>query len=203
MRKILTTGVIAVFLVGIIYFFFRVLIVDLLQPLFMPILVHITDNDAYQILLTIAFAVIVVVIVGAILTRLKLQGLYNRYFRRVPKDLERARGALVMLAPDTYFLALIIKEIDFHRLNGKVEKYFVLYGPSSPLPWSGLPILYVKREKVVAVKLSYGELYGISGSFGGTTPALLTELKNAGYIDDLAGEEGKIEPASEAPSPTV
>ena len=74
-----------------------------------------------------------------------------------------------MFAPDNYFLALIIKEIDLQRATGKPEKYYVLYGPSSPLPWSGLAILYVKKEKVIVVKLSYGELYGISGSFGGTT----------------------------------
>lgn len=193
MRKIVTTGLVAIFLIGIFYFFFRVLIVDILTPLFNPILVHITDNDYVKVPLAIVFTAIVVVVLGWILTRFRLQGLYDRYFRRVPKNLERARGALVMLAPDTYFLALIIKEIDLQRLIGKPEKYYVLYGPSSPLPWSGLPILYVKKERVVVVKLSYGELYGISGSFGGTTPALLQELKTGGFIDDLAGEEGRID----------
>ena len=44
MRKILTTGVIAIFLIGIVYFFFRVLVVDILQPLFRPILDHVSAN---------------------------------------------------------------------------------------------------------------------------------------------------------------
>ena len=193
MRKILTNGLIAIFLIGIVYFFFRVLIIDVITPLFKPILDHVTDKDYFQIPLAIILTVIVVIILGWLLTRFKLNSIYDRYFRRVPKNLERARGALVMLAPETYFLALIIKEIDLQRLTGKPEKYYVLYGPSSPLPWSGLPIPYVKKEKVIVVKLSYGELYGISGSFGGTTPALLQELKTGGFIDDLAGEEGRVD----------
>jgi uncharacterized membrane protein len=192
-RKILTTGLIAVFLIGIVYFFFRVLVLDIITPLFNPILVHVTDKDYFQIPLAIIFTAIVVMIIGWILTKFHLQNIYDRYLRRVPINLERARGALVMLGPDTYFLALIIKEINLQRLTGKPEKYYVLYGPSSPLPWSGLPILYVKKDRVIVVKLSYGELYGISGSFGGTTPQLLEELKLGGFVDDLAGEEGRID----------
>jgi uncharacterized membrane protein len=193
LRKILTAGLIAIFLIGIVYFFFRVLIVDIITPLFLPLTERMTDKDYVQVTLAIIFTVIVMFVLGALLTRIKFQSLFNRYLRRVPKDLERGRGALVMLAPDTFFLALIIKEISFQRASGKMEKFYVLYGPSSPLPWSGLPILFVRRERVIPLTLSYGELYGITGSFGGTAPELMAELKNSGYIDDLAGEEGKTD----------
>jgi uncharacterized membrane protein len=193
LRKILTAGLIAIFLIGIVYFFFRVLIVDVITPLFLPLTERMTDKDYVQVTLAIIFTVIVMFVLGALITRIKFQSLFNRYLRRVPKDLERGRGALVMLAPDTFFLALIIKEINFQRASGKMEKFYVLYGPSSPLPWSGLPILFVRRERVIPLTLSYGELYGITGSFGGTAPELMAELKNSGYIDDLAGEEGKTD----------
>jgi uncharacterized membrane protein len=193
-RKLITTGLIAVFLVGIVYFFFRVLIVDALTPIFRPLIVHLTDREYLVIPLTIVFTLVLVFIAGAIFTRIKFTAIFNRYLRRVPKDLEKGRGALVSLAPDTFFLAMIIKEISFQRANGKLEKFYVLYGPSSPLPWSGLPILFVKKEKVVPLRISYGELYSITGSFGGTTPELLTELKTSGLVDDLAGEEAKINP---------
>ncbi len=177
MRKILVSGLFACFLIGIIYFFFKFLIVDVLAPTFSPLVLFLTGRDYLEIPLAIVFTFIVIVIVGSITTRIKFADIYSRYFRRVPKDLERGRGAMVSFSPGASYLAVIIKEVSLKKANGDVARYYVLYCPSTPLPWTGLPVIYVEKEKVTPLKLSYTELYSIVGSFGANTPALLAELK--------------------------
>lgn len=178
MRKILVSGLIACFLIGIIFFLFRFLIVDVLAPTFSPLVLFLTGKEYLVIPLSIVFTFIVIVIVGAITTRIKFMDIYNRYVRKVPPTLEKGRGAMVSFSPGATYLAVIIKEVSLKKANGDVAKYYVLYCPSTPLPWTGLPVIYVEKEKVTPLKLSYGELYSIVGSFGANTPEMLAELKS-------------------------
>jgi hypothetical protein len=178
MRKILISGFFACFLIGIIFFFLKVIVVDVLGSLFAPLILFITGRDYLIIPLTLVFTFVIVLAVGSAVTRIKLQNLFNRYLRRAPANLQKARGALVMLGQDTYLLAVVIKEIKLKRDDGDIEQYYVLYSPGAPFPWAGLPVIYVKKEKVRLLKLTYGEIYGIVGSFGENTPRMLTELKS-------------------------
>ena len=177
MKKILVSGFFACFLAAIVYFFFRFIVVDGLAPLFRPLILRLSTQEYLVIPLTLVFTFIIIVIVGSVVTRIKLGGLYNRYIRRVPQNIQKGRGALVAFSPGTYYLGIIIKEIDFMKSSGEVSKHYVLYCPSVPLPWTGLPVIFVEKDKVTPLKLSYGELYSILGSFGTNTPSLLRELK--------------------------
>ena len=178
MKKILVSGLFACFLVAIVYFFFRFIVVDGLAPLFRPLILRLFDREYLVIPLTLVFTFIIVVIVGSAATRIKLGGLYNRYIRRVPQNLQKGRGALVAFSPGAYYLGIIIKEIDFKKASGETSKHYVLYCPATPLPWTGLPVIFVEKDKVTPLKLSYAELYSILGSFGTNATSLLTELKS-------------------------
>jgi uncharacterized membrane protein len=177
MRKVLISGLFASFLIGIIYFFLRYLVVDILDPLFKPLISRVTSNEILEILLDLVLAVIAIFIIGQITTRIKFQDIYNKYFRRVPINLEKGRGALVSISPGAYFLAIIIKEITIKKTSGELISYYVLYAPSTPIPMSGLPVIYVEKSKVMPVQLSYGEIYSIFGSFGASSPVSISELK--------------------------
>jgi uncharacterized membrane protein len=173
LRKILLSGLLVCFLIGIAFLFFRFLIVDVLASLFRPVILDLTDREYLVIPLTLVLSFLVIFIVGFISTRINFQDFYSRHFRRVPKDLEKGRGALVMFSPGAYYLGIIIKETMMIRANGQNGKYYVLYCPSTPLPWSGLPVIYVEQQKVIPLKLSYGELYSLVGSFGANTPQVI------------------------------
>jgi uncharacterized membrane protein len=178
MRRILISGLFACFLIGVVVFFLRIIFVDALLPIFRPIIHFLTDEIYWEIPLTIILTLIVITIVGFLITRIRLQDIFNRFMQRRAKNFENAKGALVVIAPDTYYLAIVIKEVGLKRANNEIEKYYVLYSPLAPLPWSGLPIMLVAKEKVLLLKLSYGALYSMVGSFGSSTPDLLTEIQS-------------------------
>lgn len=173
MRRMLLSGLVACFLIGIAFFFFRFLILDVLAPIFRPLILDLTGQQYLVVPLTLVFTFIVILIVGFAITRIKLQNIYTRYFHKIPKDLEKGRGALVMFGPGAYFLGIIIKETNIRQPAGNLEKYYVLYCPSTPLPWSGLPVIYVEQQKVIPLKFSFVELYGLSGSFGVNSPTIM------------------------------
>jgi uncharacterized membrane protein len=177
MKKILLSGLLACFLIGIAFFFFRFLIVDVLAAIFRSLILRLTDQEYMVIPLTLVFTFVAILIVGFVVTRIKFGNIYNRYFHKVPKDLEKGRGALVMFSPGAYYLGIIIKETNIRQPGGNLEKYYVLYCPSTPLPWSGLPVIYVEQNKVIPLKFSFGELYSLIGSFGANSPAVLTDLQ--------------------------
>jgi uncharacterized membrane protein len=177
MRKILLSGLLACFLIGIAFFFFWFLIQDVLVVIFSPIILSLTGQQYLVIPLTLVFTVVVVFIVGFAVTRIKFQDIYARHIRKLPKDLEKGRGALVMFGPGAYYLGVIIKETQIRQPDGNLERYYVLYCPSTPLPWSGLPVIYVEQKKVIPLKFTFGELYSLTGSFGANTPAILADLQ--------------------------
>jgi uncharacterized membrane protein len=187
MKKVLASGLIACFIIGITYFFFRFLIVDVLAAMFRPTILNFTDRQYLVIPLTLVFTFIAILIVGFAVTRIKLQNIYTRYFRRVPKDLEKGHGALVMFGDGAYYLGIIIKDTHIRQEDGSLHKYYVLYCPSTPLPWSGLPVIYVDEKKVIPLNLSFGELYSLTGSFGANTPAIIADLQANNPIRDNQG----------------
>lgn len=177
MKKILLTGLLACFLIGIAVFFFEFLVVNVLSGIFGPWILDLTGRQYLVIPLTLVCTFIVILIVGFFVTRIKLQNLYSRYFRKIPKDLEKGHGALVSFGDGAYYLGIIIKETQIRQTDGSLEKYYVLYCPSTPLPWSGLPVIYVEQKKVIPLNLSFGELYSLAGSFGANTPPIMTVSK--------------------------
>jgi uncharacterized membrane protein len=178
MSKIFLTGFLTSLLIGILFFLLKFLL-DALTSVFRPLIMYITSDREYLVIpLTIVFSLVVILIVGLITTRIHFQELFTRYFRRVPKNLEKARGALVKLDEETYALAIVIKEIEMKNAIGEMEQFYVLYCPGAPFPWSGLPVIYAKKEDVRLLKLSFVEIYGITGSFGENTPKTIFELKN-------------------------
>lgn len=183
MRKILMSGLITCFLIGLVFFFLKFLIVNVLAPIFSPLILFLFGKEYLVIPLSVIFTFIIILAVGTASTRIRIQYLINKYIiRDIPKDLEKGRGALINFNPGASFLGIIIKEIDFKRLNGETQKYCVLYCPAVPIPWTGLPIVFVEKEKVIPLKLSYGELYSIIGSFGTNAPAMVAELKTQGLL---------------------
>jgi uncharacterized membrane protein len=178
LRKIFMSGLIICFLIGILVFFFKFLLVDVLSSVFRPVVLHFFNEELLVIPLTIVFTLCIVLIVGGASVKIDFQKLLNKYVvRRVPSIIEKGHGALVEFGPGAYYLAIMMKEISFKRTNGEIEKYYVLFCPSTPIPWSGLPVIYARKEKVIPLKLSYSELYSIFGSFGASAPESLCELK--------------------------
>jgi uncharacterized membrane protein len=146
MRKILVTGLFTSFLIGIVFFLLKFLIADALASIFRPLILDITGDQEYLVIpLTVVFTIIIILVVGLITTRIHFQDIFNKYFRKLPKNLEQARGALVPLESDTYVLSIVIKEIEIKMATGEVENYYVLYSPAAPFPWSGLPVIYAKK----------------------------------------------------------
>ncbi len=179
MRKILAAGLFTSFLIGVLVFFLKFLIVDALAPLYRPLILKITDDREFLVIpLALVFTLVIVFIMGLAATRIHFQTIFNKYFHKSPKNLEKARGALVPLDNGTYVVAIVIKETEIKMSDGTIEKYYVLYCPSAPFPWSGLPVIYAKKDKVHLLNLSFGEIYSIVGSFGENSPKSLTEFKN-------------------------
>jgi hypothetical protein len=178
LRKILLSGLIICFLIGILVFFFKFLLVDVLSPIFRPAVLFLFNQEYLVIPMTIVFTFCIVLIVGGISSKINIQNFINKHIvRRIPSEIEKGHGALVEFGTGSYFLAVIMKEVSFKRADGEVEKYCVLYCPSTPIPWSGLPVIYARKDKVIPVKLSYSELYSIFGSFGTTAPGSMMESK--------------------------
>ena len=66
--------------------------------------------------------------------------------------------------------------VAFRDKNGEMDNLYKLYCPSAPVPWSGLPIVFAKPEQVIMLKISFGEVYAITTSFGRSAPEILEEL---------------------------
>jgi uncharacterized membrane protein len=176
MKKALTTGLLVVLPIGILVFLFKWVMIDFLAVLFRPLILLLFGKEYLVIPLTIVFTVLIIFLVGFLFSWVDI----GKLFRRIPKNIQGMPGALVELGSETYFIAAIIKKVKLKKDRGETTILYVLYGPSAPIPWSGLPIIFAKEEKVIPLKISFGEVYGITTSFGRTTPELLEELKTLG-----------------------
>ena len=167
MRKIFIRGFLSLFLVGVVYFFGKVIVYDLLVPIFRPLIMSLIGvGDGYLvIIITVVFTTLVIFIVGLIP--------FGMVLKR--KGIEKSHGAFVIINPGTYFIAAIIRKVRFKKIGGRMQTLYVLFSPYSPFPWSGLPIIFAKEENVIPLKISYRELYSITASLGRNTPGVLEE----------------------------
>jgi uncharacterized membrane protein len=169
MKKIFTAGLIALFLMGIIIFIFRAAVVDILPSFFGPLILFIFKAEYLIIPLSIAFTIAIIFLLGFLVTRIDFRKIIHRFLLK--NGLRNKQGALYK---DDF--AAIMKEITYRKINGQTEKKYVIYRPFVPLPWSGF-LSVAREEEVVPLKISFLELYSIIASFGKNTPDLLEELK--------------------------
>ena len=167
MRRIFIKGILSFLLVGVIYFFGKVIVYDLLVPIFRPLIVSLigVENEYLVVILTLVFTILVIFVVGLIP--------FGVVFKR--KGIEKSHGAFVIINPGTYFIAAIITKVRFKKTDRRMQTLYVLFSPYSPFPWSGLPIIFAKEENVIPLKISYRELYSITASLGRNTPEILEE----------------------------
>ena len=167
MRNIFIKGFLLVLLIGVIFFFGKVIIYDFLVGIFRPFIRSTIgiEEDYLIVIMTIAFTLLVIFVVGLIP--------FGALFKR--KSIEKSHGAFILISPGTYFLAAIITKVRFKKKDGNMQTLYVLFSPYSPFPWSGLPIVFAKEENVIAINISYRELYSITVSLGRHTPEVLEE----------------------------
>lgn len=171
MKRVLATGVVFVLSLGILILVLK-LVFSFLISIFRPFILYCFKNDHLVIPLTILFTFMIILIFGLIFSRIDI----GRIFRGMPNFVKSMPGALVELNSGTYFIAAIIKKVKLEK-EGSYTEMYVLYTPSTPIPWTGLPIIVAEKEKVIILNISFGEVYGIASSFGRITPDLLNKLK--------------------------
>ncbi len=167
MRGIFIKGCVAAMFIGVIYFFGKIIVYDLLVPIFRPGIVSLIGRtDEYLIIiLTVVFTIIVIFLIGLIP--------FGRIVKR--KAIEKSHGAFVIINPGTYFITAIVARVGFKKVDGRLQKLYVLFSPYAPFPWSGLPIIFAREKNVIPLKISYRELYSITVSLGRNTPRVLEE----------------------------
>jgi len=175
MKNVLTTGSIIVFAIGIVYFVGKT-IFDVSVSIFGPLILMLFNKEYLVVPLTIFFTAIIVIVVGILFSHI---GFRTSVSNRLKKVLPHGEcGALVSLSPGVYFLAIIIGKTSFKDLQGVSRSQYVLYAPSSPVPISGLPIIFVETDKVIPLKMTLQQVYATIASFGRNAPKLLEESKN-------------------------
>lgn len=182
MRKIFIRGLLSLFLVGVIYFFSKILVYDFLVTIFRPFIRSTIgiENEYLVIILTVVFTILVIFIVGLIP--------FGVVFKR--KGIEKSHGAFVTINPGTYFIAAIVTKVKFKKIDKSMQILYVLFSPYSPFPWSGLPIIFAKEENVIPLNISYRELYSITVSLGRNTPEVLVEEMSV-ILEELKAENTK------------
>ncbi|MDD3399946.1 MAG: hypothetical protein WC919_04520 [Candidatus Paceibacterota bacterium] len=180
MKKVIATGIGVVFLVGIIMLFVKLVFLDMLFPLFKPFVLLIFGPEKSFLVVPVALfmTTLIILLAGFLFSRDCAKKFLTRAVRKVPQGIESSRGALVKLADGSYLIAAKIKKIKIGRMDGGTDDYYILYSPSSPIPWGGLPIIFAKKENVILLKLSFREIYMIAASFGQSTPRVISELKD-------------------------
>lgn len=189
LKSVMTRGTLIVFSLGVLAFIIYTLL-DFLTTLWKPVITSLTGREQLNtvIPLTIVFTLLVIAFVGYIFTQRKLFDRFSRFTaripiinlflgeRRIPQSIHDMPGALVRFSDGSYYIAALVGNQRFKNRNGELEDMYKLYCPSAPVPWSGLPIIFAKREHVIPLKISFGEVYGITTSFGRSAPEILEEL---------------------------
>ena len=187
LKTIFGRGMLIVFSVGIAGFFIYVVldyITRMWKPVFKPFVVH----DPLVTIIGVCMILFVIAATGYLFSPAKLSGRWGRFWgsvpvinwflgeRRVPTSVRDMPGALIRFSEGSYYIAALLGEQKFKNKNGEIELMYKLYCPSAPMPWSGLPLIFARADCVTLLKLSFAEIYGITTSFGKTTPKLLEEL---------------------------
>ncbi len=187
MKSIMTRGVLIVFSLGILAFIVYTLL-DFLIKLWRPLIISLTGREYLVIPLTIIFTILLIALVGFIFSRKNLFDRFSSLWaripvvnwflgeKRIPQSIHDMPGALVRFSDGSYYIAALVGNQKFRNKNGELEHMYKLYCPSAPVPWSGLPIIFARREQVILLKISFGEVYGITTSFGRSAPEIMEEL---------------------------
>lgn len=187
LKGIIVRGTIIVFSLGVIAFLVYFLL-DFLTKLWRPAIKPLVSKDYLVTIVAIIITIIFIGMVGFVFSRENLSGRWGRLMgripvinwflgeKRIPQSVQEMPGALVKFSEGSYYIAALMGEQKFKNKNGEMESMYKLYCPSSPVPWSGLPIVFARVERVILLKLSFAEIYGITTSFGRTAPEILEEL---------------------------
>ncbi len=189
MKATFLRGALIVFSLGVIAFLVY-FVLDFITKLFRPAFSSLVGDDTYLItLIGVAAILFLIWAIGFLFAPQNLTGRWGRFWgrvpilnwfmgeRRIPRTVHDMPGALVKFADGSYYIAALVGEQKFVDKNGTMHKMYRLYCPSAPVPWSGLPLIFARAEQVILLKLSFAEIYGITTSFGRTTPELLEELE--------------------------
>lgn len=189
LKEGLTRGALIVFSVGVLAFIVYTLL-TILVGWWRPLIESLTGSDSGLVVvpLTIVFTALLVALVGFAFTWKPLLRLVSKFASkvpvlnwflgegRIPQSIHDMPGALIRFSEGTYYIAALVGGQKFLGKSGKMENMYKLYCPSAPVPWSGLPIIFARPEQVIILKLSFGEVYGITTSFGRSTPGTLEEI---------------------------
>jgi uncharacterized membrane protein len=193
-KDIFIKGGLIVFSVGIIVYIVY-LFLGLLRTAWTPVIKYVFQTDdiasvnIYQSYFTaIGFTLIIVFIIGFIFTRPKILAFLRKAFKtvsliqmlkgsssRAHVSINEKPGALVKFTDGSYYLAAIAGKRKFRDRCGDIVDMYILYSPSSPVPWSGLPVIFAKKENVIPLNLSFAQVYSITTSFGRNAPAIIEE----------------------------
>jgi len=184
MKRILIRGTALVFSAGVLAFIIYY-VLDFLIKLWRPVIMAMFDREYLVTPLTIVFTILLVIFVGFLFTQ-KTMAEHLRKFpvvsllfgegKRIPHTIHDMPGALVKFSEGSYYIAALVGNQKFRNKEGAIELMYKLYCPSAPVPWSGLPIIFARKEQVIPLKISFGEVYGITTSFGRSAPEMLEEL---------------------------
>ena len=186
-KIVMIRGAIIVFSVGIAGFFIYMVldyITRMWKPVFKPLVVY----DPLVTIVGVAMFILIIATIGYMFSPNKLSGNWGKLWgripiinwflgqRKMPRSVSDMPGALIRFAEGGYYIAALLGEQQFKNKDGETYLMYKLYCPSAPMPWSGLPLIFAEAQCVLVLKLSFAEIYGITTSFGRTTPKLLEEL---------------------------
>ncbi len=187
MRELIIKGTTIVFAVGVIIGIFY-FVIDIISRMWRPLILWIFDNEAYVIPMTIVFTVALILIVGFFATRVKLRKFLKKFNIGVPilnwffkgsrkahEGITEEQGALVQFHDGTYYIAAIAGKREIVRASGQSEEMYILYSPSAPVPWSGMPIIFAKKENVIPLNISFASVYSITTSLGRNVPDVVKQ----------------------------
>ncbi|HEY49143.1 MAG TPA: hypothetical protein G4O13_03775 [Dehalococcoidia bacterium] len=184
MKRILIRGTAIVFSVGVLAFIVYY-VLDFLIKLWKPMIMAMFDREYLVTPLTIVFTILLVILVGFLFTHKRVVNRLRKFpvinwlsgeGKKIPQTIHDMPGALVKFSEGSYYIAALVGHQKFTDKDGETEVMYKLYCPSAPVPWSGLPIIFAKKEQVIPLKISFGEVYGITTSFGRSAPEILEEL---------------------------
>ena len=188
MKTIMSRGTLIVFSVGVLVAIIA-FVLDFLTNLFKPLITPWLNMDYLVTPVAIIFVLILIFVVGFIFTRKTLFNFmigimgkipFINWFigqQKLPQTINDMPGALVRFAEGSYYIAALVGEQKFKNDEGYIEILYKLYSPSAPIPWSGLPIIFARKEQVILLKITFRQVYAITTSFGSSTPAIIEEFR--------------------------
>ncbi|MBE0479882.1 MAG: hypothetical protein IBX68_02770 [Dehalococcoidia bacterium] len=196
MKSILNRGILITFSLGVLAFIIY-FVLDIVSRVWRPVIMSLFHNQDLVIPLTIVFSVMVILFVGWAFSPNRMSNrvgillskvpVLNWFLGdgRIPQSARDMPGVLVRFSEGAYFIGALTGLQKMKSKDGQVRVMYKIYSPSAPVPWSGLPIIFVTREQVIPLKINFGEVYGITTSFGRNTRELIEELTFADETLDV------------------